>query len=276
MVDGNVIRVISRLRKIGSSTNSNDTINMIWKNANLLVDPERPGDFNQSLMELGATICTPKADPACSKCPVRNYCLARLQDKDIEDTLKDCDFCLPKNEPKNANPVLDYPRKDKKTKVTEKTNFVFIITNGDQFCLFQRPKTGLLANMYEFPNFEVTDKDLKETEMVKEMKAKFEISDVQDLKSHGETVWKFSHITQTYCIWSFNTSDENIVNPSGSKKDWIQEENFSNVPFSTAMKKVFEVYKNRNSSKVLPTKRKLQSNADLKKQPTINQFFKRK
>ena len=46
--------------------------------ANVTVDPVRPGDYNQSLMELGATICTPKA-PECSKCPVQKLCHAYKQ-----------------------------------------------------------------------------------------------------------------------------------------------------------------------------------------------------
>ena len=47
----------------------------IWKNANALVDTARPGDFNQSLMELGAKVCTPK-NPGCHGCPVQDHCLA--------------------------------------------------------------------------------------------------------------------------------------------------------------------------------------------------------
>ena len=47
VVDGNVIRVVTRLRKIGSDVTNNDTISLLWKNANLIVDPKRCGDFNQ-------------------------------------------------------------------------------------------------------------------------------------------------------------------------------------------------------------------------------------
>ena len=53
-----------------------------WKNANDLVDPNRPGDFNQAMMELGATVCTPK-NPSCSKCPVKSHCQAF---KEVADT----------------------------------------------------------------------------------------------------------------------------------------------------------------------------------------------
>lgn len=51
------------------------TTDLIWRLADRLVDPERPGDFNQSLMELGATVCTPRTAD-CQRCPVRSHCLA--------------------------------------------------------------------------------------------------------------------------------------------------------------------------------------------------------
>ena len=74
LVDGNVIRVLARLRALGSKPSSP----FFWELADALVDPQAPGDFNQSLMELGATVCT-KANPKCGACPVASICLARAQ-----------------------------------------------------------------------------------------------------------------------------------------------------------------------------------------------------
>lgn len=73
VVDGNVIRVIARLRAIELSAKDTKLVKFCWKEAAKLVDPVRPGDFNQAMMELGATVCTPKA-PACDECPVRALC----------------------------------------------------------------------------------------------------------------------------------------------------------------------------------------------------------
>ncbi len=106
LVDGNVIRVISRLRKIGADVanqvshlayfvSPNFTsffiaqavIEALWDNANALVDRDRPGDFNQAMMELGATICTPK-NPSCSSCPVQDQCLALATVKQTESENK--------------------------------------------------------------------------------------------------------------------------------------------------------------------------------------------
>uniref|UniRef100_A0A8B9VX94 Adenine DNA glycosylase n=1 Tax=Anas zonorhyncha TaxID=75864 RepID=A0A8B9VX94_9AVES len=78
VVDGNVIRVLCRLRCIGADPSSPPVIDRLWAMANALVDRSRPGDFNQALMELGATVCTPKA-PLCGECPVKQHCRARLR-----------------------------------------------------------------------------------------------------------------------------------------------------------------------------------------------------
>jgi A/G-specific adenine glycosylase len=71
-VDGNVERVIERISGDGFSNRQ------IWKTAGLLLDRDRPGDFNQAMMELGATVCTPRA-PACRTCPVVELCATRGQ-----------------------------------------------------------------------------------------------------------------------------------------------------------------------------------------------------
>ncbi|KNC53816.1 A/G-specific adenine DNA glycosylase [Thecamonas trahens ATCC 50062] len=74
IVDGNVVRVVARLRALGAMPSSP----IFWEYATALVDPHRPGDLNQALMELGATVCT-KANPSCGSCPIRDHCLARAE-----------------------------------------------------------------------------------------------------------------------------------------------------------------------------------------------------
>ncbi|CAM9221171.1 unnamed protein product [Scytosiphon promiscuus] len=75
LVDGNVIRVLARLKAIASDPKNTGLNKLCWDLAGSVVDPERPGDFNQALMELGATVCTVKS-PSCTDCPVQTSCLA--------------------------------------------------------------------------------------------------------------------------------------------------------------------------------------------------------
>jgi A/G-specific adenine glycosylase len=70
VVDGNVERVVARL--LGIAPGDGDA----WERAQGLLDPEHPGDFNQAMMELGATVCTPQA-PQCLVCPVTAFCRTR-------------------------------------------------------------------------------------------------------------------------------------------------------------------------------------------------------
>ncbi|KAM3620106.1 uncharacterized protein V6R79_018414 [Siganus canaliculatus] len=88
-VDGNLIRVLCRLRAIGADSTSPAVTEALWNLANTLVDRERPGDFNQAMMELGARICTPKG-PLCSQCPVQSHCHSyrRVQVKQEENSRK--------------------------------------------------------------------------------------------------------------------------------------------------------------------------------------------
>ncbi|VDP76803.1 unnamed protein product [Schistosoma curassoni] len=100
VLDGNVIRVLTRLRQIGSPVQLPTSMEYLWNLATKLVDPDRPGDFNQALMELGAVCCTPK-NPDCMKCPLNkvglceSYKQANVSKSDyISTDLEDCHLCI--------------------------------------------------------------------------------------------------------------------------------------------------------------------------------------
>jgi A/G-specific adenine glycosylase len=76
LVDGNVMRVLARIYAVNDDVRKPTGIRQIWKLAEELVPKKNAGDWNQSLMELGATICTPRA-PRCLLCPVNELCEAR-------------------------------------------------------------------------------------------------------------------------------------------------------------------------------------------------------
>ncbi len=76
VVDGNVARVLARLRRIETPLGRAVTERALWADAAALVDGPRPGALNQALMELGALVCTPSA-PACPRCPVERWCAGR-------------------------------------------------------------------------------------------------------------------------------------------------------------------------------------------------------
>lgn len=133
-VDGNVMRVMSRILLIEEDITIPKTKRIFEDVVMDLIDQQDPSSFNQGLMELGATICTPK--PKCLLCPVREYCGA---------------FHSGRQE------SLPVRTKKKKGKVIPVASFALQNERGE-WLLRQRPEKGLLANLWEFPMVELTTK----------------------------------------------------------------------------------------------------------------------
>lgn len=129
-VDGNVLRVLSRLTMDGDDIADTKVKKRVEKELEQIM-PERAGDFNQALMELGAIVCLPNGEPKCAECPWREFCQAFLEER-----------------------IEEFPYKSalKKRNIERKT--VLIIRDGKKLLLHKRPRTGLLAGMYEFPMME--------------------------------------------------------------------------------------------------------------------------
>ena len=130
-VDGNVLRILSRLSLDEDDILKDTTKRRVEKQLLEVMPGERPGDFNQALMELGATVCIPNGKPKCEICPWEKICLAHLEGREGE---------FPKKEAK------------KKRKIEKKT--ILIIQDENRSALHKRDSGGLLAGLYEFPNLE--------------------------------------------------------------------------------------------------------------------------
>ena len=127
-VDGNVLRVVSRVLASKDDVLSPETKKRITKKL-LEIMPDESGDFNEGLMELGEKICLPNTIPLCEKCPIQQFCIA--------------------NKEKLTNEIPVRIKKQKR-KVEKRT--VFIVKYKDEIAIRKREKTGILANLYEFPN----------------------------------------------------------------------------------------------------------------------------
>lgn len=166
------------------------------KLAGQLVDPVRPGDFNQALMELGATVCTP-LNPSCSSCPASEFCQA------LSNAKHD-----------SAVAVTDYPVKGVKVKQRHDFSAVCVVEllgaealldknqSISKFILVKRPEEGLLAGLWEFPSVLLDGETVPSTRrkaMDRFLKANFKI-DVRKTcnivlrEDIGEFVHIFSHI----------------------------------------------------------------------------------
>lgn len=166
-VDGNVLRVMKRIA--GSFDDiSKDTVKKdLEKDIRAIIPKGRAGDYNQALMELGATVCIPNGKPLCEKCPVAHLC------------------CAFRSETWSQIPVK--PAK-KARKIEERT--VFLLEQEGRFLLHKRLKKGLLSGMWEFPNLCSNYEIEQAEEFLKE--CGFEL--LTPLVSVGKAKHIFSHI----------------------------------------------------------------------------------
>ena len=127
-VDGNVLRVISRLNDDPTPIDT-DAHKKAVRGALERIYPDRAGDFTQALMELGATVCGPNREPDCANCPCRGFCLGYIHGT------------------AGKLPVKSAKKERKIQKLT-----VFILSCDGKYALEKRPDKGLLAGLWQFPN----------------------------------------------------------------------------------------------------------------------------
>jgi A/G-specific adenine glycosylase len=148
IVDGNVVRVVTRLFGIKKNAREKDTLNELWAiagemvQAAAMVEPLERHDgkirlsgscsaFNQGLMELGATICTPR-EPKCEECPLRRACVARRES--VADQL---------------------PNLGQRVAATQRRFIAAVVQRDGRVLVRQRPAGVVNAHLWEFPNVEI-------------------------------------------------------------------------------------------------------------------------
>lgn len=128
-VDGNVLRVVTRINGDERDITAQATKRAIAAQLGPIIPLHAPDKFTQAMMELGATVCLPNGAPQCQRCPARDFCVAYAQDSWSR---------IPVKAPKR-------PRR-----IEERT--VWLLIHENRVALRQRPPKGLLAGLWEFPN----------------------------------------------------------------------------------------------------------------------------
>ena len=144
-VDGNVLRVFARLYNDGGSITEPAVKKRFTARVMEHQPPDAPGDYNQALMELGATVCLPNGAPHCGECPLAEVCMAHEEGRE-----------------------LDYPKKAPKKQRTVEEKTVLVILDERKAAFRKRPDTGLLAGMYELPALEGKKKQAEVLGLMKE------------------------------------------------------------------------------------------------------------
>lgn len=210
-IDGNVMRVMSRLFYLTDDISKAKSKKVFEEVVMKTMATEDPSSFNQALMELGATTCTP-TKPMCLLCPVNAHCEALKEG--VQEEL---------------------PVKTKKTKVKEKIVLPFVLINEQNEVLVrQRPKEGLLANLWEFPFIEVSKKETIR-ESVEKMSGQLGIT-IKDYQQGVSYKHIFSHLIW-YITPIFAEVDgaENIEN-----MHWVTWKGLEELPLSVPVLKTIE------------------------------------
>jgi A/G-specific adenine glycosylase len=215
-VDGNVLRVISRVTADRQDIMKQSVKVEMEQRLQSIMPKERPGAFNQALMEIGAMVCVPNGVAKCDECPLNTICEAKKQDI-----------------------VMELPYKSPKKPRTTEDKTVLLIKKGDKVAVRKRKGTGLLAGLYEFPN---TEGRLTEDEVLKLMKqmafAPIRIQKLEDSKhifTHRE--W---HMTgYAVRIDELDNQPEEYSDDVDAKQDYIfinPEETKEKYPIPTAFR----------------------------------------
>ncbi len=128
-VDGNVLRVCSRLTGSDAPIDKPQTIRRLTEELKAIYPEGSCGDFTQALMELGATVCVPNGSPRCEACPLNDLCAAHREGRET-----------------------DLPVKAKRSPRRVENLSVLLLHCDGKFAMVRRPETGLLAGLWEFPH----------------------------------------------------------------------------------------------------------------------------
>ncbi len=151
VLDGNAVRVLARLIDLDADVTRAPTRSQLWALAESLVPAERPGEYNQALMELGRKVCRP-ARPRCHRCPLAELCQARATGSQLE------------------RPVRPSPRRGRHYDVT-----AGVIWRGGQVLISQRSLDDMLGGLWEFPGGKQQDGESLQECLKREIREELDI-----------------------------------------------------------------------------------------------------
>ncbi len=205
-LDGNVRRVLARVFNVQESARSPSGERRLWGLAAEHLPPGRAGEYNQALMDLGATVCTPRS-PSCEACPLRDMCQAYALGVQAE------------------RPVLT-----RRARLPHYTVTAAVIWRGGRVLLAQRPLEGLLGGLWEFPGGKLQDgEDLVsclQREIDEELGVEVQVVDMIGVYQHA-----YSHFKVTLHAFSCKLSNGSQPRPIQAQDlRWVAPEELPDFP----------------------------------------------
>ncbi|MCO7175305.1 A/G-specific adenine glycosylase [Sporolactobacillus kofuensis] len=216
-IDGNLMRVLSRVFLIDDDISKQKTRKKFEALASNLIIETVPSAFNQALMDLGAMICRPKTTE-CTECPIQNYCLAYKEGVQLE-----------------------YPVKTGKAKLRTLNYAVLLITDEHgRYLIEQRPEQGLLAGMWQFPMVALDEyaEQSQREQFIQSRVGKIDFRQQSFTYTH-----RFSHLIWQLSLFKGQIQEDRRLK---EREKWMSLNDMQHYPFPVSHQKVIEwVKKNR-------------------------------
>ena len=219
-VDGNVMRVLSRILSIWEDIAKPSTRKVFENAVRQLISHDEPSEFNQALMELGALICTPTS-PSCLLCPVRDHCQGFHEGVETD---------LPVKSKKNSQRTVELAA-------------VILKDDSGRILIHKRPENGLLANLWEFPNVEIHQPFVLERAQIADLFHDSFDMDIQLEKGIGQIEHIFSHL-----IWNIRVYTGTISTDFQESSEWkfITLADVEEYAFPVSYHKILKLYQEYN------------------------------
>lgn len=225
VLDGNVIRVLTRLFGIAGNPKSPETNTALWQLAEVLVRQASAGDrlsavdsrllnpcsfLNQSLMELGATICTPR-NPQCSACPVRRSCIAR------RDGLTEA-----------------LPSMPRRPAITRTRRVAFAIRRRNRVWLVRKPVKNAASGLWEFPTLEMNSKRSNASRAAARI-LPFRTGSLVRLTTFQHNITRYN---VTFDAFTGQMTEDLENTPSAGAGRWVRLSQLESLPLSAAHRRI--------------------------------------
>ena len=222
ILDGNVKRVLARL--VGLQTPPQKATKYLWQVSDALLDQNHPREYNQALMDLGATLCTSK-QPGCLLCPWRDYCQAFQRNLQTE---------IPMRKP--SSPI---PHKQ--------IGVAVIWDNQGNILIDRRPQEGLLGGLWEFPGGKIEENESVENCIKREIAEELGIN--VDVGKHLVTInHAYTHFRVTLNVYHCQYVDGEPQPLECEEIRWVKPEQLSEFPFPKANTKIIDAILQVNSA----------------------------
>jgi A/G-specific adenine glycosylase len=208
ILDGNVKRVLARL--IASPRPPARELAGLWRLSEQLLDPQRPRAFNQALMDLGATVCTPR-NPACGTCPWQGHCAAYA-----------------------AGTPADYPVKEAPRELPFQVIGVGVVFNAEgQVLIDQRLEEGLLGGLWEFPGGKQEEGEAIEATIARELQEELAIEvSVGEALIHVDHAYSHKRLRfEVHCCRWLSGEPQALA---CQQWRWVDPADLGNYPFPAA------------------------------------------